>query len=256
MKRLLLATGILLQAARAFGQAAPAPAFEAASIKPSKDAPDSGSGITETKGRIRGRYVTLKRCVRGAYGVEEARILGGPTWVDEDRYDIEAKAAGPAGDHELMVMLQSLLAERFKLAFHRETRALPGYALVLGKGGLKAKPSEPDADSRTNSGWGIIEAAGCTMAHLALKLSEVLHLPVADFTAVPGEFDFKLEWTSDDMQAAPPSGGDRPANAAPEAASGPSIFAALQEQLGLKLESRKVLAEVLVIDHAEKPSEN
>jgi uncharacterized protein (TIGR03435 family) len=256
MKRWLLAAGILLQAARAFGQAAPAPAFEAASIKPSKDAPDSGSGITETTGRIRGRNVTLKRCVRGAYGVEEARILGGPNWVDEDRYDIEAEAVGPAGDRELMVMLQSLLAERFKLALHRETRALPGYALAVGKNGLKAKPSEPDALSRTSSGWGSIEAAGCSMAHLALKLSEVLHLPVADFTAVPGEFDFKLEWTSDDLRATPPSGGDKPVAAVPDAASGPSIFAALQEQLGLKLESRKVPSEVLVIDYAEKPSEN
>jgi uncharacterized protein (TIGR03435 family) len=196
-----------------------------------------------------GRYVTLKRCVRGAYGVEEPRILGGPKWIDEARYDIEAKAAGPAGDRELMVMLQSLLAERFKLAFHRETRALPGYALVVGKGGLKAKPSDPDADSRTSSSRVSIEAAGCTMAHLALKLSEILHLPVADFTAVPGGFDFKLEWTVDDMQATPPA-------AAPDPASGPSIFAALQGQLGLRLESRKVPAEVLVIDHAEKPSEN
>ena len=249
MKQLLLAAGILLQAARAFGQAAPAPAFEAASIKPSQDPPGSSSGITTTKGRISARNVTLKRCVRGAYGVEEPHILGGPKWLDEARYNIEARAAGPAGDRELMTMLQSLLAERFKLAFHRETRALPGYALVLGKGGLRAKPSAPDAGSRTSSRWGSIEASGCTMAQLALKLSEVLHLPVADFTAVPGEFDFKLEWTSDNMQAPAP-------DAVPDAASGPSLFAALQEQLGLKLESRKVPADVLVIDHAEKPSEN
>jgi uncharacterized protein (TIGR03435 family) len=249
MRRLPLAAGILLQAAWAFGQAAPAPAFEVASIKPSQDPPGSNSGLTTTRGRISARNVTLKRCMRGAYGVEEPRILGGLKWLDEDRYNIEARAAGPAGDAELEVMLQSLLAERFKLSFHRETRALSGYALVVGKSGLKARPSEPDADSRTSSRWGSIEAAGCTMAHLALKLSEVLHLPVADFTAVPGEFDFKLEWTFDDMQAKPP-------DAVPDAASGPSIFAALQEQLGLKLESRKVPADVLVIDHAEKPSEN
>jgi uncharacterized protein (TIGR03435 family) len=255
MKRGLLAAGILLLAACAFGQAAPSPAFEVASIKPSKDEPGS-SGITTDKGRISGRNVTLKRCVRGAYGVQESQILGGPKWVDEDRYYIDAKAAGPAGDRELMLMLQSLLAERFKLAFHRETRALPGYALVVGKSGLKAKPSQPDTPSRTSSRWGSIDAEACTMAQLALKLSEVLHLHVADFTAVPGEFDFKLEWTSDDMQAKPPSRGDTPATAALDAASGPPIFEALQEQLGLKLESRKVPVEVLVIDHAEKPSEN
>ena len=246
----VLAAGIILQAAWAFGQAVPAPPFEVASIKRSQDPLGASSGITTSKGRISARNVTLKRCMRGAYAVEEPRILGGPKWLDDARYNIEAKAASPAGDSELAMMLQSLLAERFKLAFHREQRALSGYALVLGKSGLKAKPSEPDAGSRTSSRWGVIEAAGCNMAHLALKLSEVLHLPVADFTAVPGEFDFKLEWTADDMRAPPPSA------AAPDAVSGPSIFDALEEQLGLKLESRKVPAEVLVIDHAEKPSEN
>jgi uncharacterized protein (TIGR03435 family) len=254
--RAVLAAAIILQAAWAFGQAVPASAFEVASIKPSQDPPGASSGITTTTGRISARNVTLKRCMRGAYAIEEPRILGGMKWLDDARYNIEAKAAGPAGDSDLARMLQSLLAERFKLAFHREQRALSGYALVLGKGGLKAKPSEPDAGSRTSSRWGSIEAAGCDMAHLALKLSEVLHLPVADFTGVPGEFDFKLEWTSDDMQATPPSAGDKPAAVVPEAASGLSIFTALPEQLGLKLESRKVPAEVLVIDHAEKPSEN
>jgi uncharacterized protein (TIGR03435 family) len=90
------------------------------------------------------------------------------------------------------------------------------------------------------------------MRQLAQKLSEVIHLPVADLTGVEGEFDFQLKWTPDDMQAKPPSGGDKPV----DLTSGPSVFAALQEQLGLKLEPRKVPTEVLVIDHAEKASEN
>src|SRR5580658_5202762 len=148
--RALLAVLFLLQAARVFGQTAP-PAFEAASIKPSKAEPGSSSGIPTRTGSISARNVTLKRCIRGAYDVQESQIVGGPKWVDEDRYDIDAKAAGPAGDHDLMAMLQSLLAERFKLAFHRETRQLPGYALVVGKSGLKAKRSQPDADSRSNA---------------------------------------------------------------------------------------------------------
>jgi uncharacterized protein (TIGR03435 family) len=245
----LLAAAIILQSARAFGQAAPALAFEVASIKPSNAGPGS-SGITTTKGRISARNVTLRRCMRGAYDVQESQILGGPKWLDEDRYDIDAKAAGPAGDHELMMMLQSLLAERFKLVFHRETRALPGYALVVGKSGLKAKRSEPDARSRTNSRRGSIDAEGCSMGQLAQKLSEAVHLPVANLTMVEGEFDFKLEWTPDDMQAKAPSGGDKPGTAAVDAAPGPSIFAALQEQLGLKLESRRVPTEVLVIETA------
>jgi len=126
---------------------------------------------------------------------------------------------------------------------------------VLGKGGLKAQASAPDRGSVGHSQRGRIEAEGCTMAQLALKLAEVLHQPVLDATGVTGKFDLKLEWTPDDLQAKPPSADQRAGNA-PEAGAGPSIFAALQEQLGLKLEPGKVPAEVLVIDSAEKPSEN
>jgi len=243
---------LVLCAARLFGQTTPTPAFEAVSIKPSKAEAGSSSGIPTRIGSISARNVTLKRCIRGAYDVQESRIVGGPKWVDDDRYDIEAKASGPAGDRDLMAMLQSLLSERFKLAFHRETREVPGYALVVGKGGFKAKRSQPDAESRSNSSRVAIDCEACATRQLAQKLSEVIHLPVADSTGVEGEFDFELKWKPDDMQAKPPSAGDKPA----DLASGPSIFEALQEQLGLKLEARKVPAEVLVIDHAEKPSEN
>src|SRR4051795_12022067 len=113
-----------------FPQAA---AFEVTAIKLSLDAPGSVVGIFESKGRISAKNVTLKRCVRGAYKVPESQIFGGPKWVEEDRYYIEAKAAGPAGGHELMLMLRTLLAERFKLALHREQRAIPGYRLVVAK---------------------------------------------------------------------------------------------------------------------------
>jgi uncharacterized protein (TIGR03435 family) len=252
-KRELLASWILFLAARAFGQTAPAPAFEVASIKPSKAEPGSSSGINEDKGRISAHYVTLRRCIRGAYNVPENQVLGGPKWIDDERYDIEAKAAGPAGGHELMIMLQSLLAERFNLVFHRETRPMSGYALILGKSGLKAQHSAAGAPSRGSSRRGAIDAQAYTMAQLAMKLTEAVHLPVADLTSTEGTFDFKLQWT-DDAQAKPPSPGDKPGTTAADA--GPSIFAALQEQLGLKLESRKVPTEVLVIDRADKASEN
>jgi uncharacterized protein (TIGR03435 family) len=188
--------------------------------------------------------------------VQESQIVGGPKWAGEDRYDIDAKAAGPAGDRELMLMLRSLLSERFKLAFHRDTRELPGYALVVAKSGLKAKRSQPDAGCRSNASRVSIDAEACGMRQLAQKLSEVIHLPVADLTGVEGEFDFRLKWTPDDMQAKPPSGGDKPGTVPVDLANGPSVFAALQEQLGLRLEPRKVPTEVLVIDHAEKASEN
>lgn len=236
-------------------QGAVPPAFEVASVKPSLDPPGSVVGISEGKGRISAKNVTLKRCVRGAYNVPEPQIIGGPRWADQDRYDIEAKATVPAGGHELMLMLQTLLADRFKLVFHREQRAIPGYRLVTGKGGLKAQISAPDRGSVGRSQRGRIEAEGCTMAQLALKLAEVLHQPVLDATRVAGKFDLNLEWTPDDMQAKPPSADQRSGNV-PESDAGPSIFAALREQLGLKLESSKVPAEVLVIDSAEKPSAN
>lgn len=227
---------LLLFASASSGQTLPAPAFEVASIKPSTAEPGSSSGITTDTGRIAGRNVTLKRCIRGAYGMPEAQIFGGPKWVDEERYDIDAKAAGRAGDHELMEMLQQLLAERFKLVIHRETRPLSGYALVAGKKGITAKRSEPDTGSRTNSSRRSIEATGCSMGCLATKLAEVLHVPVADSTGLEGKFDFKLEWTPDDLQTA--------------------VLPALEEQLGLKLEGRKVPTEVIVIDRAEKASAN
>ena len=235
-----------------FAQETPGlPAFEVASIKPSLDPPGSASGIVETNGRINAKNVTLRRCVRGAYNVPESQIVGGPKWVDQDRYYIEAKAAQPAGDHDLMLMLQTLLADRFKLVLHREQRSLSGYRLMVAKGGMKAQPSAPDRSSAGHSQRGRIEAQSYTMAQLALKLSEVLQKPVLDTTGIPGKFDLKLEWTPDIMQAKPPSADQRS-----DPADSISIFVALQEQLGLKLEPVKVPTEVLVIDSAERPVEN
>ena len=224
-------------------QPAPPPVFDAVAIKPSVEPPGSASGIFESTGRIVARNVTLKRCVRGAFNVPEPQIVGGPKWADQDRYTIEAKATSPAGDRDLMLMLQALLADRFKLMLHREQRTIPGYRLVLAKGGLKAQPSVPGQDSIGRSQRGRIEAQGYTMAQLALKLAELFQQPVLDATGLTGKFDLKLEWTPDSANA-------------PEPGTGPSIFTALQEQLGLKLESGRVSAEILVIDSAEKPSEN
>jgi uncharacterized protein (TIGR03435 family) len=233
-------------------EAAEPPTFEAAAIKPSPDPPGS-SGIFETKGRINARNVTLRRCVRGAYDVPEPQVLGGPKWVDEDRYYIEAKATGPADDHDLMLMLQTLLADRFKLVLHREKRSIVGYRLALAKGGLRARTSSADQGSVGHSRRGHIEAQAYTMTQLALHLSELLDRPVLDTTGVAGKFNFKLEWTPDDMQSTSLP-GDQHSASAPD--SGPSIFTALHEQLGLKLELGKISADMLVIDSAEKPSEN
>jgi uncharacterized protein (TIGR03435 family) len=225
---------LLILTATCFGQTSPA--FEVASVKLSTAEPGSGSGINTDTGRIAGHNVTLKRCIRGAYNIPEAQIFGGPKWVDDERYDIDAKALGPAGDHALMAMLQQLLAERFKLVIHRETRPLAGYALVVGKKGIAAKPSESTGPTRSNSNRHSIEGGSCSMGCLATKLAEMLHVPVADATGVEGRFDFKLEWTPDELQS--------------------GVMSALEEQLGLKLEARKVPTEVIVIDSAEKATAN
>jgi uncharacterized protein (TIGR03435 family) len=253
VRRPLSIAGVFISWAALFAQQSLlTPAFEVASIKPSPDPPGSTTGIFESKGSINAKNVTLKRCMRGAYGIEESQIVGGPKWAGEDRYYIEAKAATPAGDHDLMLMLQTLLSERFRLVFHREQRAISGYRLVLGKDGLRAKASAPDQRSTGNSRRGRIDAEGYTLAQLSMTLSQSLHAPVLDTTGVAGKFDLKLEWSPDDMAARPPS-DDPHTSGAPEA---PTIFTAIREQLGLKLESGKISAEVLVIDSAEKPSEN
>jgi uncharacterized protein (TIGR03435 family) len=238
-----LATVALL----AFGQSSPAPSFEAASIKPSDVGPGS-SGINTGSGLLRAHNVTLRRCIQGAYGLPESQIIGGPKWMDELRFEIVAKADHPAGDGELSLMLQSLLAERFKLALHRDTQTRAGYALTVAKGGVKATPSDPAAPATTNRSRGMLEAKGLPIPRLATKLSDVLGVPVVDLTGDSRSFDFTLKWVPDEMTTKP---GDQ--SGVPE---GPSLFTALQEQLGLKLEGRKVPVDVVVVDGAELPSEN
>jgi len=210
--------------------------FEAASIKPSLAEPGSSSAINTERGRIAARNVTLKRCIRGAYDIPESNILGGEKWADEDRFDIDAKADSPAGDHELMLMLRALLADRFKLTFHRESRPLAGYALVAAKGGIKAKPAPPGTPSAGTSRRGGVDATACSMSCLAMKLSEAIHAPVVDETKVQGLFNFNLQWTPGDMDVA--------------------VFSAIQEQAGLQLKGRKVPTDVIVIDRAERPAAN
>jgi uncharacterized protein (TIGR03435 family) len=221
--------------------------FEVASVKPgSPDQSNNSSGIKSGKGRITASNVTLKRCIMGAYGLGPNQISGGPPWLESDRFEIVAKAAQPVDDPVLMAMLQNLLADRFKLAVHRETRAIPAYLLEVAKGGLKLQPSAgSDGDARTSSGHGRIDATSMTMNRFAEVLSRQMDLPVVNRTGIPGAFDLKLEWN--------------PESTRPNASSVdnvPSIFTAIQEQLGLRLRSEKTPIEILVIDRAEKPAEN
>lgn len=213
-------------------------------------------------------------------GVQPFQISGGPAWIDSARYDVSAKADGAAKMPELMQMLRSLLAERFQLAVHKETEQLPVFALVLARkdgklgtnlveskeGGCTPPdptktPSPPDPAKGPSLACGQIfmgmqqmRGVSISIQRLPPVLCRFLERTVIDQTGLKGTYDVALEWTPDDSQLAGflPPGAPKPT----VTDSGPSIFAALQEQLGLKLESAKGPVEILVIDHAERPSEN
>lgn len=220
--------------------------FEVAAIKPASPDEAGISGEDGRNGVLKMWNVSLKRCIGYAYKIPEDRILGGPKWIDQLSYDILAKADHPAGEPELLTMLQPLLADRFRLQLHHETRTMPGYMLTVAKGGIKAEIADPGRRSSGNGGRGFFDVMASPPATLTFRLSALLGRPVIDTTGEKRRFDFHLRWTPDDAQA----GAD---SAAPDR---PSLVTALQEQLGLKLESGKVTADVLVVDHAELPTEN
>jgi uncharacterized protein (TIGR03435 family) len=244
----------------AFAQAQPRPAFEVASIKPG-DPNSRQFGIGVRGSLFIATNASLKRMIGFAYDVRDHQISGGPKWLDSDRLSIEAKPSAIPFSLERMeplkLMLQSLLEERFKFAFHRETKVEPVYELVVAKGGPRLKEnSAPGPDGRVGlfgKGRGDLTATAMPIAVLAGALSQRMGRSVIDKTGLSGKYDFTLLYTPDDN--APGSRDERDAAPAPDP-SGPSIFTALQEQLGLKLESAKGPVEVLVIDHAEKPDAN
>ena len=233
-----------------YGQSTASQRFEVASVKPSPaDQRNGNSGGHSGSGRLTMTNVTLKRYIMGAYGVGPNQILGGPDWLDSDRYDIVAKADQPVGDGILMAMLQTLLAERFKLAIHRENRPIQAYILEVAKNGPKLEKAG-DAASTTGNGHGLIDARAIAMTRFAAVLARQMDAPVVDRTGLEGKFNLKLQWTPE---------SDKPLKPGTDAAamdSGLSIFTAIQQQLGLRLRAQRVPVEMIVIDHAEKASEN
>ena len=192
--------------------------------------------------------VTLKRCIEGAYGVGEDRVVAGPDWLDSDRYQITGQADRPVGDNDLMAMLQALLAERFKLVLHRESRRGESVVLEVAKGGPKLQLAPDGASASWKNMHDHIEATKITMGGFAGILARSLNLPVVDGTGLTGAFNFTLRWNPDNADAL-----ERDEAAA---ALESEMSTAIARQLGLKLTPRRIPLEVLVIDHAEKPSEN
>ena len=220
--------------------------FEVAVIHPTdpKDL-DNPSGCPSSPVLLTCRNVTLKRCIVGAYGILSDRVLGGPDWIDADRFQITGRADHPADDKAMMAMLQTLLAERFKLVLHHESRPAQTMALEVAANGPKLLPAG-DSDSQSwNNMHDHLEATRITMGELAEILSRNLNLPVVDHTGLAGAFNFTLYWNPNDANV-----HERD-----------ELFSILRlemstvivKQLGLTLKSRKMPVEVLVIDHAEKP---
>ena len=233
--------------------------FEVATIKPSQ--PDrQGKGITIRGGKLLTINTTLGDLVTFAYGMHLKQITGAPPWLESEKYDIEAKpeAEGQPNDKQLKTMLQRLITERFKLAFHRDKKELSVYALTVGKAGPKLTKSEGDPNSLPGLGFrglGDLITRNATMADFAgLLQAAVLDRPVLDQTGLAGRFDFGLKWTPDQFQFAGMGMKVPPPSTAADAP--PELFRAIQEQIGLKLEPTKAQTEVLVIDHVEKPSAN
>jgi uncharacterized protein (TIGR03435 family) len=229
--------------------------FDVATIKQNK----SGNFATAFNPRDNGydvKNATLKMIVSFAYGIRYDLISGGPDWITTDRFDVEGKVLDPAIDksHPLTdsqrnLMVQSLLADRFKLAVHFETKQLPMYNLVIAHGGPHLQESKPDAKLTYGSNFGDLQGSAIPSSTLASILSQQLQHTVVDQTGLTGKYDIKLKWESDHARPGP---GD----AASDPSGLPSLFTALQEQLGLKLESTKGPVQTLVIDHIERPSEN
>jgi len=246
----LMLAGSLAPRWIAFAQA-PRPSFEVASVKPS--GPDEQLIFRLLPGgRYIARNVTLKILVANAYMVPELQVVGGPGWWESERFSIEAKVGGtlppwPDSNKELSLRLQSLLEDRFKLSLHRETREEPAYDLVVAKGGAKLKTAPVDESAGFDLDGGRIRSMAVPLEYLAGILPTVLGKPVIDKRGLGAKYDYVLNFMPPNL--AP--------NDAPVAADGlPSIFTALQEQLGLRLESTKRSVDVFVIDHVEKPDAN
>jgi uncharacterized protein (TIGR03435 family) len=223
--------------------------FEVASVKL---APAGGMTAVSPPGsaRFSAMNVTLDNLIALAYGVDSGRISGLPGWSESQQYDVIAKPEGPGGLNyqQMRPMLQQLLADRLKLAVHREKKLMPGYALVVAKGGPKLQKSAGKSDKRYLLPRGL-QCDNASLDILAWMLSQPAGRPVVDRTEIQGKYDIELHYARDDASDnAPGSNKDTML---------PSLFTALQEQLGLKLETQKVEVDTVVVDHVERvPAEN
>jgi uncharacterized protein (TIGR03435 family) len=212
--------------------------------------------------------------IRFAYSVQDFQISSGPSWMNTDTYDVDAKASENVSLQQIRPYLQKLLEDRFQLEVHHETKEVPAYELLPAKSGVRVRPSQegscvtPDPKNPPKPGapmphfcgstgyrTNLIEAYAVPMARFIATLATVLGRTVVDKTGITYKVDVRLEFTPDPINSDLPPAPGEPASP-PTDLSAPSILTAVQEQLGLKLESTKAAADILVIDHLERPSEN
>jgi uncharacterized protein (TIGR03435 family) len=231
------------------------PSFEVATIKPTQE----GTRFTihpTASGMLIANDATLAYLIKFAYQVHPRQITKAPAWVDSDKYDLAAKPDMPGQPSlpQMRVMVQKLLADRFQLKFHNEKKEMPAYAITVAKSGVKLTKNESNPKGNPGYGGGPqgMRVVNSTIQEfIGFVLNDSLEMPVVDQTGLgAARFDFILKYTPDSLQG----GGAAPQAAGPDAP--PDIFTAMQQQLGLKLESTKAQVNVMVIDKVEKPSEN
>jgi len=240
--------------------AADAPAvFEVATIKPSN--PDTPGKLFTVKGRqVLTINTTVNDLISFAYDLHAGQLSGGPAWMESDKYDVtgQPEAPGVPNQQQLRGMIRDLLATRFGLVFHREQKELPVYAVVVANNGPKLTRNDSNPNGLPSllfRGLGMLPAINASMGDLARVMqAAVLARPVVDRTGIEGRYDFTLRWTPDESQFR--SMGVRVPPPTDDPNAPPGLFTAIEEQLGLKLESTRAPADVLVIDRIEKPSEN
>jgi uncharacterized protein (TIGR03435 family) len=261
--RSLLACLFLMSPA-AWGQPEHHPVFEAATIKMTDTKGGGGhSHENDTPGLFRGS-MTLKSYIMTAYSVKDFQVVGGPVWIDASTYEIvgklDRKQEGPTesiantrrgdglGEEQLHIALQSLLADRFQLKFHHESKEVPAYALTVAKGKFKLQPvADNGACGTSSNGDGNrrkLTATCIDMKRFASFLARVLRQPVFDQTAIEGLYTFGLQWATDDLV----NGGN--------SSQLDSLFVALRDQLALRLEPKKAPMDIIVVDRAERPNDN
>jgi uncharacterized protein (TIGR03435 family) len=224
------------------------PAFLVATIKPS-DPATVGSGFPTEGHRITCYNETVDDLLMVAYGIHPKQIVNGPEWLGKDRFDVNGTpdVSGEPSLAQMQGMYRKLLADRFHLVMHRETRAIPIYALTIAKGGPKLKIADPgetlNQGNRGGGGMRILKFTAMPMSTFALNMNFYEDRPVVDHTGLQGRYDFTLKWTFDDSQAS-------------DQDSAPSLFTAIREQIGLKMDAVKGPVEVVVIDHVDRPTPN